>query len=268
MSKERILCLKNVILDKLPDSFRFEGTLDLRGSSIKELPEEIYISEDLYLNEYIIEVPKNATIGRNLITELPYEELKIDKTAIIAGKVIAKNIAYAQDSSQNNCLILENGEVFWYKRKQHYTHRALRDHNFDRTPFDIFYGYNEKDMVVQWETPRGVFTKICKDKSDAKFLVNYQDAIERGLEQYRGLDIDKPMLGHDILEIYQVCTHSCLPVIKEYLNRFGLSLDNYYTLRQIGYTVQQFKDERYAPASDVFMNFFNIPNYKEVLKNG
>ena len=86
MSKERILCLKNVILDKLPDSFRFEGTLDLRGSSIKELPEEIYISEDLYLNEYIIEVPKNATIGRNLITELPYEELKIDKTAIIADR--------------------------------------------------------------------------------------------------------------------------------------------------------------------------------------
>jgi hypothetical protein len=52
-----------------------------------------------------------------------------------------------------------------------------------------------------------------------------------------------------------------MKVVNEYLNRFNIDLDKYYTLREIGYTVQQFKVERYAPASDVFMTFFNIPEY-------
>lgn len=54
-----------------------------------------------------------------------------------------------------------------------------------------------------------------------------------------------------------------MPVIQEYLDTFGLSLDKEYTLREIGYKIQKFKIMRYAPASEVFMYFFNIPNYEK-----
>jgi hypothetical protein len=54
-----------------------------------------------------------------------------------------------------------------------------------------------------------------------------------------------------------------MTVVNEYLDYFNLSLGKYYTLREMGYAIQQFKERRYAPASEVFMDFFNIPSYKE-----
>lgn len=263
---ENILKLKGVLLNKLPDNYRFDGTLDLTGSSLTELPKGLYVTGDLILDDNLTKIAPESIIGGNVYfkTNNPIITLSWDESSIVAGKIIVNDgVGIDKISNKTNYIILDNGEKFWYKNKKHYSHKALRDHDFDRTPFDLYEGYNDKKMAVQWSTPKGFFTSRCADLKEAKFLVNYQDALERGLEKYRGLDIDTPMLGHDILEIYQVCTHSCMKVVQEYLNRFGFSLDNYYTLREIGYAVQQFKIERYAPASDVFMFFFNIPNIKE-----
>ena len=272
MSKQ-VLKLKGVLLDHLPENYSFDGTLDLEGSSIKELPKGLFVSGDLILGDKITVIPPEAIIGGNVYwtqTLVPAEgkicatALSYEESSIVAGKIYVSNgvetVSFVKSSNKENYIVLDDGEVFWYKRKYHYTHQA-RDHEFDRTPFDLFFGYNDDFLALQWTTPQGTFAKRCKDKAEARFLVNYQDAIERGLEQYRGLDIDTPMLGHDILAIYQICTHSCMKVVQEYLDTFHINLDNQYTLRQIGYTVQRFKEIRYAPASEVFMAFFNIPYY-------
>lgn len=271
---EKVLKLNGVLLNKLPDNFSFDGTLDLRGSSLTELPMGLYVTGDLYLGDRITAIPPEAIIGGNVYFtqtarinaegEIVFNTLKWDESSIVCGWICFEEgvQGFRKPSNKTNYIILDNGNIFWYKEKRHYSHQA-RDHEFDRTPFDFFYGYNSKQLAVQWSTPQGTFSKECTSKENAKFLVNYQDAIERGLEKYRGLDIDTPMLGHDILEIYQVCTHSCMKIVQEYLDRFGFNLDNYYTLREIGYAVQKFKIERYAPASDVFMYFFNIPPYEE-----
>jgi hypothetical protein len=272
---EKVLKLNGVLLNKLPDNFSFDGTLDLRGSSLTELPMGLYVTGDLYLGDRITAIPPEAIIGGNVYFtqtarinaegEIVFNTLKWDESSIVCGWICFEEgvQGFLKPSNKTNYIILDNGEKFWYKNKKHYSHKVLRNHDFDRTPFDLYESYDNKKMAVQWSTSKGCFAYRCNSLKEAKFLVNYQDAIERGLEKYKGLDIDTPMLGHDILEIYQVCTHSCMKVVQEYLDRFGFNLDNYYTLREIGYAVQQFKIERYAPASDVFMFFFNIPNIKE-----
>lgn len=260
---ENVLKLEGVLLKNLPDNFSFDGTLDLRGSSLIELPKGLYVTGDLILNEYISTILQDVIIGNNLISPLPFDALHINPSVIICEHIIADNREYKFMSNKENYLFLDNGDIFWYKDKTYYSHKALRNHEFDRTPFDLYEGYSHNKKAVQWATKQGIFTLPCKSLKEAKFLVNYQDAVERGIEQYRGLDIDTPMLGHKILEIYQVCTHSCMPVIQEYLDTFELSLDKEYTLREIGYKIQKFKIMRYAPASEVFMYFFNIPNYEE-----
>ena len=275
MSKQ-VLKLKGVLLDRLPENYSFDGTLDLEGSSLTELPKGLFVSGDLILGDKITIIPPKAIIGGNVYwtqTLVPADgkicatALSYEDSSIVAGKIYVSNggeiVSFVKPSNKENYIVLEDGEIFWYKNKTHYAHRALRNHDFDRTPFDLYYGYNNHNVAVKWETPKGSFAKRCKDKAEAKFLVNYQDAIERGLEKYQGLDIDTPMLGHDILAIYQVCTHSCPKVVQEYLDKFNINLDNQYTLRQIGYSVQKFKEARYAPASEVFMSFFNIPYYGE-----
>lgn len=274
MSK-KVLKLAGALLDNLPENYYFDGTLDLTGSFLTKLPKGLYVTGDLILGDKIVEIPPEAIIGGDVyfsqsVTNLDKEghiifnTLSYDLSSIVCGKIYfeKENISYYKPSNKTNYIILDNGDLFWYKDKKYYTHQA-RNHEFDRTPFDFYTDYSNERFAVQWSTPQGTFTKKCKDKKDAKFLVNYQDAIERGLEQYKGLDIDTPMLGHKILDIYQVCTHSCMPVIQEYLDTFGLSLDKKYTLREIGYKIQKFKIMRYAPASEVFMYFFNIPNYEK-----
>lgn len=270
---DRILKLNGVLLNSLPENYFFDGTLDCTGSSLTELPKGLYVTGDLILGDKIQAIPPEAIIGGNVyftqtmtVNEkggFSFNTLSWDRSSIVAGWICFEGgDHFRKPSDKTNYLTLDNGDIFWYKSKRHYTHQARGDHNFDRTPFDLYYGYADNKLAVQWSTPQGTFTKDCANKENAKFLVNYQDAIERGLEKYRGLDIDVPMSGHKILEIYQVCTHSCMKVIQEYLDRFGFDLDKEYTLREVGYAVQQFKIERYAPASDVFMHFFNIPPYE------
>lgn len=264
MSEEiKVLKLGGALLNKLPDNFSFNGTLDLTGSSLKELPKGLFVQEDLIIGDADIHyIPEDTIIGGDLVDFTGQIE-DIHESVIVGGVFCFCDYFLNVKNNKDNYITLENGDRFYYKNSQYYSHKALRNHDFDRTPFEVFYGYSSRFMAVQWETSKGIFAKRCTSKTEAKFLVNYQDAIERGLEKYQGLDIDSPMLGHEILEIYQVCTHSCMPMIEEYLKRFNFDLDKYYTLREVGYAVQQFKNERYAPASDVFMTFFNIPNYKE-----
>lgn len=260
MSEIQVLKLGGALLNSLPENFSFNGTLDLSGSSLKELPKGLFIQEDLIIGDADIHcIPEGTIIGGDLI-DFQGQIEDIHETVIVGGKFCFYDYFLNVKNNKNNYITLENGDRFYYQRMKHYSHEA-RDHEFDRTPFDFYYGYSSRFYAVVWTTPEGNHAKPCKNMKEAKLLVNMQDAIERGLEKYRGLDIDAPMLGHDILEIYQVCTHSCMKVVNEYLNRFDIDLDKYYTLREIGYTIQQFKVERYAPASDVFMTFFNIPEY-------
>lgn len=260
MSEEiKVLNLGGALLNKLPDNFSFNGTLDLTGSSLKELPKGLFVQEDLIIGDADIHyIPEGTIIGGDLVDFVGQIE-DIHESVIIGGVFCFCDYFLNVKNNSNKYIILDDGDRFYYKNSQYYSHKALRNHDFDRTPFTLYYGYSSRFMAVKWKTTQGEFTKRCKDKTEAKFFVNYQDAIERGLEKYRGLDIDTPMLGRDILEIYQVCTHSCMKMVQEYLDKFGFNLDNYYTLREVGYTIQQFKLERYAPASDVFMYFFNIP---------
>lgn len=262
MSKN-ILRLKGALIKALPENFSFQGTLDLTGSSLTELPKGLFVQEDLIIGDAQIHyIPENVIIGGDLIDYFGIIE-DMHESIIVEGKFYYTDYILNIKSSNTQYIILDTGEKFFYKEKKHYAHKALRNHDFDRTPFNFYIGYSNKRFAVQWSTPKDTFTKWCKNKKDAAFLVNYQDAIERGIEQYKGLDIDTPILGHKILDIYQVCTHSCMPVIQEYLDTFGLSLDKEYTLREIGYKIQKFKIMRYAPASEVFMYFFNIPNYEK-----
>jgi hypothetical protein len=254
----QVLKLEGVILDKMPDNFKFYGTIDLTGSSIKELPKGLFVQEDLIIGDASInKIPENVIIGGDLIDHQGRIK-SIDDSLVVGGKFFSLDQTLDVQKSNHQHIILDNGKKFFYKSSKYYPHEA-RNHLYNRTPFTIYIGYSSRFLAVSWQTPKGKFAKECESRSEAKFLVNYQDAVERGIEQYKGLDIDTPMLGHKILKIYRICTNACLDVVDEYLQRFNLDLNKYYTLREIGYTIQKFKVERYAPASDVFMKFFNIP---------
>lgn len=261
MSEIKVLKLSGALLNSLPENFSFNGTLDLSGSSLKELPKGLFVQEDLIIGDADIHyIPEGTIIGGDLVDFIGQIE-DIHESVIVGGVFCFCDYFLNVKNNKDNYITLENGHRFYYQRMKHYSHEA-RDHEFDRTPFDFYYGYSPRFCAVTWTTPEGNHAKICSNLQEAKLLVNTQDAIERGLEKYRGLDIDTPMLGHDILEIYQICTHSCMKVVNECMDKFNIDLNNYYTLREIGYIVQQFKQMRYAPASDVFMSFFNIPTYE------
>lgn len=258
MSKP-ILNLQNAILKKMPDNFSFDGDIDLTGSTLEELPAGLRVGGDLVLNDKIIALPPRAIICGDVYIE-GHLTLGYDPTCIVVGSIIYEDGSKeaTPNTAATGYLILD-GERVIYERKKHYTHKAFRRHEYDRTPFDIYYNYNHEIIAVSWETLKGNFLKPCESIKQAKLLVDLQDAIENGIEQYAGLDIDTPILGHKILEIYQICTRSCPEMVMTFLVQYGYDLDKKYTLREIGLALQKFRAEWYAPALDVFLHFFNIP---------
>lgn len=258
MSKP-ILNLQNATLKKIPDNFSFDGDVDLTGSTLEELPAGLRIGGDLILNDKIVALPPYSIICGDVYPE-GHLKLSYAPTCIVVGSIIYED--GSKESTPNAAatgyLILEGNKII-YEHKKHYTHKAFRRHEYDRTPFDVYYNYNREIIAVSWETPKGNFLKPCESVKQAKLLVDLQDAIENGIERYVGLDIDTPILGHKILEIYQICTHSCPEMVMAFLECYGYSLDKEYTLREIGLALQKFRAERYAPALDAFLYFFNIP---------
>lgn len=262
---DNVLKLRGALISELPKDYSYQGSLDLTKSDIIQLPENLFVKEDLIIQDCMVDnIPANSIIGRNLIYNGP-EMITIHPTALICGNVIFNgNILPAPASENDRFIYLEDGTKFYYESRKFYAHDST-DHRYDRTPFYVYLGYsNSSPWVVTFETKTGIHKKFCRNTKEAKYQVNYQVALENGMEQYRDLDINELMLGHDILKIYTTCaTHACEPEVEKFLKMFNLSLDNKYTLREIGYKIQEFKLLRYAPGSEVFMNFFNIPSINQ-----
>jgi len=62
------LALRNYGYDCLPDNLITHNSLDIRYSNIKKLPENLYINDNLILDNNIYELPENFYIGGQIYT--------------------------------------------------------------------------------------------------------------------------------------------------------------------------------------------------------
>lgn len=273
---EKVLSLGNVVLQKLPQRFSFPGTLDLTDSLITELPEGLFIQEDLIIgNAPIHFLPKDSIIGGNIYINSSADREKredptcpvfsCDSSAIVGGLIYINNQIQAPFySKKNNYILLDNGRRFYYKSKIHFKHNDRNNPAFDRTPFDIYYGYSSKKMAVKWTSKDGLlYAKECSDRKEARYFVNYQDAIDRGMLKFLGYDIDKPRTVEELKHIFSVCTRPCDEGVENFLKICQIDPMQLYTLRELGNFIQVFNQQYPFAAADVFLKFFNIPKNQE-----
>ena len=256
-----VLKLQGALIDELPRNYKFEGTIDLTKSDVKSLPKNLFVREDLIIQDCLVDsIPEGTIIGGNLIINGP-ELLPIHPTALICGDIIYNgNIMPNRVSENDQFIYLADGGKFFYEKRTFYPHTSS-DQRHNRVPFYFYKNYSNKGPhAVTFHTEAGRFAELCKSVSDAKFHVNYQMARENGIERYRGLDIEKPRSGKELLEIYATCvTFACDRGVNEFLKMFNLTLESTTTILDIGFKVQEFKFFKYAPGVEVFLDFFNIP---------
>ena len=89
----------------------------------------------------------------------------------------------------------------------------------------------------------------CKSVSDGINELAFKTASNRGAEQYRGFDMDKPMTVTEAMTMYRVITGACQQGTQRFIDSLG-ELKEAYTVREIiGMTSGQY-------GGDAFRKFF------------
>lgn len=258
MSEKQVLKLGGALLSSMPENFTFKGSLDLTGSLLHELPRGLIISDDLIINDANINsIPNDCIIGGNVID--PFHNITtIAQNTIIQGSILTNSGSYEHYSSNNKYIILNNGKRFYYKKKKFIDRRAKEEYEPDAVSITWYLDYFQRSAVsfTIFDKTYGI---LCDDLHDAVYQADYYLALARGLEKYRGIDIDTPIPGEQLFEIFSTIVNPCLKGPQDFLTEMDLTLENSLSIRELSYKIIEYKKtHRISSGFFVWLNFFNI----------
>ena len=186
-----------------------DGSLDLRGTQITSLPDNLTVGGSLYLyGTPITSLPENLTVGgwidiRKTPIESKEEEAKKIKR-LKNGDYVEGRYLYCDDSLIHVKRKRKIGEYTYYVGK-------IKGMNA------IFDGENYAH---------------CKDFKDGANDLAFKKAKDRGAEQYRDYTMDTVVSFDDAKTMYRIITGSCKAGTEQFVN--GLkSVKEQYTVREI-----------------------------------
>ena len=233
-------------VEQLEEMINEYGSLDLRGTPITSLPDNLTVGGSLYLyGTQITSLPNNLTVGGWLdlsgthITSLP-ENLTVGgwidlrKTPIESKEQEAKKIKRLKngDYVEGRYLYCDNAMIH-VKRK-----RKIGEYTY--------YVGKIKGMNAIYD---GENYAHCKDFRDGVNDLEFKKAKDRGADQYRDYTMDTVVSFEDAKTMYRIITGSCKAGTENFVN--GLrSVKKQYTVREI------IDITKNAYRGEVFKSFF------------
>ena len=168
-----VLSLKGVRITTLPDGFKVNGGLDLRGSFIIKLPKNLRVLGNLILNEHIEEIPEDIMIGGNLdmsesnISKLPsYFAVCGD---IIGSKYNLSKPSFAPNTIYKNIVCCDNGTLVLYEKY----HLHKREYNNGKKDEHTLNKYGN----IDWDLLAKKLSNCNEVNLDYELLANLEESI-------------------------------------------------------------------------------------------
>ena len=198
------------------------GWLDLRGTQITALPDNLTVGGSLYLSGMqITALPDNLTVGGSLdlsgmqITDKERRKIKkLKDGAYVEGKYL-----------------YVDGILTHIKGC-----RKVGEH--------VFYIGKIKGRNVVSD---GVHYAHCKKLRDGIADLMFKTAKDRGAEQYKGLNLDTVFTLEEAVTMYRIITGACKQGSESFVESLGDRVQKKYTIREcIEVTKGQYGHEAFA----------------------
>ena len=184
------------------------GRLDLSGTPITALPEGLTVGGWLDLSgTQITALPEGLTVGGSLY---------LRGTPITDKAAARKRVRKPVDGEIKPGYIYADGRLF------HYTGRS---HAVDS--YSVYVGKIPGELLVT----DGTFWAHCNSARDGIADILYKRAKDRGAEQYRGLDMDRPYTVEELKTMYRVITGACRVGTEAFVSSIR-DLKERYTIRE------------------------------------
>ena len=221
MDREGNLDLRGTQITALPDNLTVGGWLDLSGTQITALPDNLTVGGWLDLSgTQITALPDNLTVGGGLDlrgTQITAHERKKVKH-LHNGDYVAGHYLYADNILTH---VTKKKEVGAYT---------------------VFVGkIPHKNVVFD-----GVNYAHCDKLRDGIADLLFKSASDRGAEQYKGLSLNTEITVSEAVTMYRVITGACRAGSEAFVNSLG-ELKEKYTIREaIELTKGQYNAESFA----------------------
>lgn len=248
------LNFKGTFVKKLPDKFKYAGTLNLDESDIEVLPEGLTVGGDLILTNSKIQVVENAIITGNLYVN---NKIQVADNNIIGGKIIFDNDKVLEPLNTGHTIETSEGEIVTYLKIMVAASEDMLDQDPDYyRPEILFYkGINNKRNAVSYKEDDKEFVFFCTGVKDGCLKVYWNRAKEAGIDQYKDLDIDTPMSVDKIKYIFKLCSGSCDSGCERFISDCGYIRGNNYTIREVREKIINYPTQ--FSAKQVFIDFFD-----------
>ena len=189
----QVLMLSKILLNKLPQNFRVDGTLNCSGSSITELPDGLIVKNDLILtNSNIKKIPADILVCGRLYYNDPDLEISEAATACKGccfNQKLTRMPIFYEGFTEMEKYVAHQDKIIPYthkftdeKEKYTYYRGAFKDFNF--------VNYNN------------LFYDICKDLKEARYKVMRWSALDRGVRNYNNLTLDSIIPLETAIKLY------------------------------------------------------------------
>ena len=235
------LDLSSTQITALPDNLTVGGSLDLRGTQITALPDNLTVGGSLDLSStQITALPDNLTVGGWLdlsstqITALP-DNLTVGGSLYLRGTQITAaercKVKRLIDGTIKKHYIYADGVLF---------HRTGREHKIGE--YTVYSGKINGQMLVT----DGKLWAHCKTAKDGIADILFKRAKDRGADQYKGIDLDKPYTVEELKTMYRIITGACRAGTEAFVNSVRDLKDTYTVREALEITKGQYNAEAFS----------------------
>ena len=215
------------------------GSLDLRGTGITALPDNLTVGGGLYLSGTgITALPDNLTVGGSLylrgtgITSLP-DNLTVGGWLDLSGTGITDTgkVKKLHDGDYVEGRYLYSDGILTHVRKR----RKLGS-------YTVYVGKIKGKNVVS----DGVHYAHCDSIRDGIADILFKTASDRGADQYKGLSLDTEMTVDEAVTMYRIITGACRQGSAAFVDGLKDKKERYTIRECIELTRGQYGAERFA----------------------
>ena len=236
------LDLSGSSITALPDNLTVGGGLDLFGTGITALPDNLTVGGWLNLfGTGITSLPDNLTVGGGLdligtgITSLP------DNLTVGGGLDLSGTGITAQE--RKKVRRLKDGD---YMPGRYLYADGILTHVKQRVEVDgytLYIGKIKGKNVVS----DGTHYAHCDKLRDGIADLAFKTAADRGADQYEGLPLDTELTVDEAKTMYRVITGACRAGTDAFVESLGDTLKERYTIREmLELTRGQYNSNRFA----------------------
>jgi hypothetical protein len=229
-------------ITSLPDNLTVGESLDLGGTPITSLPDNLTVGGSLGLRDTpITSLPDNLTVGRSLFLEgTPITSLP--DNLVIGGGVYCDSTI----TNPNHYTELQHGD--YLEGKYLYVDNILTHVKKRKVmgEYTYYLGKIPGNHVVS----DGTYYAHCEDFHKGIADIRFKRVKDRGMDIYKGLTMDSIIPKDDAITMYRVITGACRQGTESFVNGLG-ELKDTYTIREI---IELTKGQY---GSEVFRKFFD-----------